>query len=750
MSDSARKVAINIRNPKKKVEEHASHAENHPSTPGHPQSHHKQEAVHPHVATKEHTPTPHTPPVHHEPVREAPRPAPKRKSLSSIISDIRDRSLSGVRKELDPQYLVRPAEQKPVVPEVVPVPAPTPDVPVVESVSMPVSAPVVPPVVPPASSVSPLPPAPAAPAAPAASPVAPVEAPRSFVVPKKPALLEGVNMNTCSVAYFCMEIALHNEMPTYAGGLGVLAGDMLKSCADLRVPVVGVTLLYRKGFFRQEIDESGWQHEMEEVWDPSRFLTLLPQEVTLTLEGRTVRVHAWLAKVQGVGGNIVPVLFLDTDVAGNSEEDRHITDRLYDNDQRWRLLQEAVLGIGGARMLEAVGATRLEKYHMNEGHAALLTLELYRRFAAFEEPIEEVRARAVFTTHTPVAAGHDRFEQGMVNRVLGTEYIPAQINNAVFEGGMLNMTRLGFSFSNHINGVAKKHGEVTRELFPGYRVESITNGVYARDWVSPPFAQLFDRYLPGWQADPHSLRYVLSIPLDAIAAAHAEAKRTLITYVNDHHHAQMRPEYFTIGFARRAASYKRAHMLFSDIDRLTRIARSSKGIQIIFAGKAHPADNEGKLVIQRVIESMRRLGTEIRCVYIEDYDMEIGKLLVSGVDLWLNTPTRPQEASGTSGMKAALNGVPQLSILDGWWLEGHIEHVTGWSIGIHPEQGPIDNPDANDTEDLYRKLEQVILPRFEHERDEWTRVMRQTIAINGSFFNSHRMVEQYVLGAYFI
>lgn len=746
MSDSARKVAINIRNPKKKVEEHEPHAVHHPHASSAVPPEEKHEPT-PAKTTHSHTPAPH----HQTPARAAhtSTPAKERKSLSKIISDIRDRSLSGMRKELDPQYRIHTEEVSVDTPKSTPEPEPEPEIGVTPSAVETAS--------PTPVASSPEAPQVVATPAPIAPPPAPVvdtpvvqETPRSFVVPKKPSLLEGVNMSACSVAYFCMEIALENEMPTYAGGLGVLAGDMLKSCADLRVPVVGVTLLYRKGFFRQEIDENGWQHEMEEVWDPSRFLTLLPQEITLSLEGRTVRVRAWLYKVKGVNGNIVPVLFLDTDVAGNSDEDRHITDRLYDSDQRWRLLQEAVLGIGGARILEAVGATRLEKYHMNEGHAALLTLELYRRFEHFDEPTEEVRARAVFTTHTPVAAGHDRFEQGMVNRILGVEYIPAQINNAVFEGGVLNMTRLGFNFSNHINGVAKKHGAVTRELFPGYRVESITNGVYARDWVSPAFARLFDRYLPGWQSDPHSLRYVLSIPLDAIAAAHAESKQTLINYVNDQHHAQMRPEYFTIGFARRAASYKRAHMLFSDIDRLTRIARNSKGIQIIFAGKAHPADNEGKLVIQRVVESMRKLGTEIRCVYIEDYDMEIGKLLVSGVDLWLNTPTRPQEASGTSGMKAALNGVPQLSILDGWWLEGHIEHVTGWSIGIHPERGSVENPDADDAEDMYAKLEQIIVPRFEHERDEWTRVMRQTIAINGSFFNSHRMVEQYVLGAYFI
>ena len=569
------------------------------------------------------------------------------------------------------------------------------------------------------------------------------------LIPRKPVLTEGIMMSSLSIAYLCMEIGLENSMPTYAGGLGILAGDMMKSCADLDVAVVGVSLLYHKGYFRQRFDDSGWQVEEEESWNPYEKLILLPKEVTIELEGRNVHIRAWLYKQKGVRGNINPVIFLDTDIEGNSEEDRHITDRLYSGDQRHRIKQEAVLGIGGTRMLTVLGATNLKKFHMNEGHSTLLTIELYRKFIDSEDAIENVREHTVFTTHTPVAAGHDVFPQDLVLSVLGVHYIPSAIDAMVFEGGVLNMTRLGLQFSSHINGVAKKHGEVTRELFPGYRIESITNGVYAREWTSAPFRRLFDKYLPGWQSDPFNLRYALSIPTEDIWEAHQEAKYRLIEHLNNNFNAEMNTDFFTIGFARRATAYKRANMLFSDIDRLIRIADKSKGIQIIYAGKAHPADRDSKLMIQHIIGTMRNIGYKIRCVYVPDYDMELAASLVSGVDLWLNTPTRPQEASGTSGMKAALNGIPQFSVLDGWWLEGHIEGVTGWSIGPHPEKGDRGDIDSEDIEDMYTKLEYIILPRFEGDRDQWVKMMRQSISINGSFFNTHRMVQQYVLESYF-
>ncbi|OGZ19737.1 MAG: alpha-glucan phosphorylase [Candidatus Lloydbacteria bacterium RIFOXYC12_FULL_46_25] len=556
-------------------------------------------------------------------------------------------------------------------------------------------------------------------------------------------------MSSLSVGYFCMEMGIENEMPTYAGGLGVLAGDMLASCADLDVAVIGVTLIHRKGYFKQRFDQSGWQFEEGEEWNPFEKLALLPHEVSISILGRSVRIRAWLYKMKGVKGNLNPVIFLDTDVEGNTDEDRHITDKLYAGDARHRLIQEAVLGIGGMRILEKIGATNIQKFHMNEGHSALLTIELYRMYGSCDEPVQEVRRRSVFTTHTPVAAGHDQFDEGLVNEVLGSSYIPNSIKQMVFEGGGLNMTRLGLNFSQYVNGVAKKHGEVTRQLFPGYQIESITNGVHAARWAAEPFARLYDKYLPGWRIDPYNLRYALSIPLEELWRTHEEAKGEMISYINQRYGVVMNKDVFTIGFARRATAYKRGNMLFSDIERLLRIAERSKGIQIIYAGKAHPNDNDGKLLIQQIIDNMRKVGHKITCVYVEDYDMEIAKRIVAGVDLWLNTPTRPQEASGTSGMKAALNGVPHFSVLDGWWLEGHIEGVTGWSIGPHPERAEMNNPDPEDIEDLYTKLEYVIIPRYENERDQWIKTMRQAISINGSFFNTHRMVEQYVLGAYF-
>ncbi|HSE34518.1 MAG TPA: alpha-glucan family phosphorylase, partial [Candidatus Paceibacterota bacterium] len=369
-------------------------------------------------------------------------------------------------------------------------------------------------------------------------------------------LIEGISMPSLSVAYFCMEIGLENDLPTYAGGLGVLAGDMLKSCADLEVSVIGISLLYRKGYFRQRIDQSGWQTEVAEEWNPYEKLVLLPEVVTIELEGRTVSIRAWLYKLKGIRGTITPVIFLDTDMEANAPDDRGITHSLYGGDVRYRLLQEAVLGIGGIRMLKALGAEKIEKFHMNEGHSALLTLELYRRYAECSEPIEEVRRRCVFTTHTPVSAGHDQFGRDLASHAIGT-YLPAEIDHVIFQNDVLNMTHLGFQMSRFINGVAKKHGEVTRDLFPGYQIESITNGVHATRWVSEPFKRLYDKYLPGWQADPYSLRYALSIPGEELWRTHEEAKRALATYVNERYNSGFDPDAFTIGFARRAAQYKR-------------------------------------------------------------------------------------------------------------------------------------------------------------------------------------------------
>lgn len=548
------------------------------------------------------------------------------------------------------------------------------------------------------------------------------------------------------IAYFSMEIGLKKEIPTYSGGLGVLAGDNLRSCADLELPVVGITLLYRKGFFSQVLDNDGNQVEREVEWNPKEFFEELPVKVSLKIEDRTVYVRAWHYKIKGVTGFENPCLFLDTNLEENSEYDRTITDKLYANDQYYRLAQEIVLGMGGVRILKALGFENIQKFHMNEGHSALLAIELAKSMGK-EASLEKIREKCVFTTHTPVAAGHDTFPKDLAMKMV-YEQVPGKFRNSIFYQGELNMTYLGLEFSGHINGVAKKHGEVSRQMFPGYDIEAITNGVHSGFWVSEPFRKLYDKYLKGWEYDPFSLRYVLTIPKEEVWSAHQEAKDKLICYVNDNYNARMDPYVFTIGFARRATTYKRPEFILSDIERLKKVAKSCKGIQIVFGGKAHPNDWEGKEIIKRIFQRIQEVTDSIKICYVEDYDIEIAKMLVSGVDLWLNTPRRPNEASGTSGMKTAHNGIPQFSILDGWWLEGHIENVTGWSIGNHPDSME-NKTDSDDINDMYNKLEYVILPKFYQERESWLDVMRHSIAINASFFNTHRMVQQYVLNAYY-
>ncbi|MGM5484746.1 MAG: alpha-glucan family phosphorylase [Nanobdellota archaeon] len=536
------------------------------------------------------------------------------------------------------------------------------------------------------------------------------------------------------VAYFSMEIGIESSIPTYSGGLGVLAGDMLRSASQMNMPLVGITLIYHKGYFRQKLDSNGTQQEKDNLWNPHIHLKKLPDQVKVNIEGREVKIGCWIYEGD------VPVIFLDTDIEGNSDYDRTITDKLYGFDDYYRLAQEIVLGIGGTKMVRKLGA-EVEKYHMNEGHSSLLGMELY------EGDLEKVRKKCVFTTHTPVPAGHDVFEKKMAEKMLGKK-IPPGIKNKVFNDKKMNMTHLGLMFSGHINGVAKKHTQISKEMFPGYNIESITNGVHSGFWTSPHFRRLFNKYIPNWEKDPNSLRSALSIPNEKIWDAHRKSKKDLINFVNKKHNAQMKENVFTIGFARRAATYKRGTLLLSRPEKLKEIARDTNGIQIIYSGKAHPHDEEGKKVIREIIGKSKELKDKIKICYVENYNIDIAKKMVAGVDIWLNTPLRPKEASGTSGMKAAHNGVPHFSVLDGWWIEGHIEDKTGWSIGEHPSKEP-KNDEERDIEDLYNKLEYVILPKYYKEKDEWINIMSHVIAINASFFNTHRMVQQYVQTAYF-
>ena len=552
------------------------------------------------------------------------------------------------------------------------------------------------------------------------------------------------------IAYFSMEIALRNEIPTYSGGLGVLAGDTLRSAADLDLPMVAVSLVSRAGYFRQEIDAHGRQVEHPAMWDPRDWARPLNAKIAVTIEGRAVWIGAWLYEHEGHLGGRQPVLLLDTDLDENLAEDREITHYLYGGDDVYRFKQEIVLGVGGARLLRALDFDILQ-YHMNEGHSALLGLELLRRheyppenLRPGESPYDLPRVRELcnFTTHTPVEAGHDRFSYELVQRVLDSTVDLATLKRLAGEDS-LNMTRLALNLSEYVNGVAKRHAEVSNRMFPGYRVHAITNGVHPFTWTSEPFSKLYDHYLPSWCHEPEQLvRADCCLPEAVIQEAHQQAKQALIERVRARTGTSLGPGLPILGFARRMTAYKRPDLLFTDLERLQAIARTHP-FQIVLAGKAHPRDEGGKRLIEHLHALMRQLEGVVPIAFLPDYDMDNARALVAGADVWLNTPLRPYEASGTSGMKAAFNGVPSLSVLDGWWVEGCIEGVTGWAIGDDI------GADDGDAAALYDKLEQVVLPLYyAGDPGGWARVMRGAISKSASYFNSSRMMRRYAAEAY--
>jgi len=551
------------------------------------------------------------------------------------------------------------------------------------------------------------------------------------------------------VAYFSMEVALAATIPTYSGGLGVLAGDTLRSAADLGVPMVGVTLLYRKGYFQQSLDSTGRQSEQPVKWSPADQLASLDPIATVTIEGRPVNLRCWRYDIVGVGGHVVPVYLLDASAATNSEFDRTLTDHLYGGDEHYRLCQELILGVGGVEMLSKLGHHDIETYHMNEGHSALLALRLVERRLAKQEnrfpstqDIAAIRRQCVFTTHTPVPAGHDEFSGNLVRQVLGLNRATLLFSTGFTGHDRLNMTHLALHHSNYVNGVAMKHGEVSRAMFPNYRVKALTNGVHAATWTAPSIQELFDREIPEWRHDNVYLRYAINVSLDSIRAAHRDAKVRLFQEVQAETGVPMDPDVFTVGFARRATGYKRAPLFMSDPKRIRAIVKKSGPLQVVYGGKAHPRDEGGKANIREIFEAADELKDAVKVVYVPNYDWRWGQLITGGVDLWLNTPIVTREASGTSGMKCALNGIPSLSTLDGWWIEGHVEGLTGWSIDAP------NGDEAEEVESLYSKLEDVILPLYYKDPDGFALVMRSAIALNGSFFNTQRMLLQYIFNAY--
>ncbi len=552
------------------------------------------------------------------------------------------------------------------------------------------------------------------------------------------------------IAYFSMEIAIRPEIRTYSGGLGILAGDTARSCADLELPIVFVTLISRAGYFKQQFDSNAWQVEQPDWWNPEQWCIPLDAMVAVQIERRAVWIRPWLYIHTCPHGHQIPILLLDTDLDQNGGEDRTLTHHLYGGDDSYRLKQEIVLGIGGIRLLRALGFD-LHTYHLNEGHAALLTLELLIRWrippddrVAGEPPydIAEVRERCVFTTHTPVDAGHDRFPYSLFERFL-PDYVELEALKHLAGADRLNMTRLAFNLSGYINGVARRHAETTRNMFPGYRVHAVTNGVHVGTWTHQAFASLYDQNFPRWQHEPEILVRALQLPEEQVWRCHQSAKRELVARVKQVTGLQLDVEKPILGFARRMTGYKRPLLLFSDIDRLVAIA-SRHPFQVVMAGKAHPHDIQGKEAIRRLHELALQLRGKLTCTFLPDYDMGLAKTLVSGADVWLNTPLPPLEASGTSGMKAALNGVLNLSVLDGWWIEACIEGVTGWSIGIDSEVAA----DDRHAVDLYDKLERVVLPLYYADKPRWQWMMNQAIGNIGYYFNSQRMMRRYATEAY--
>jgi starch phosphorylase len=545
------------------------------------------------------------------------------------------------------------------------------------------------------------------------------------------------------VAYLSMEIGINAEMPTYSGGLGVLAGDVIRSSADLRLPLVGLTLISKKGYLRQKITLDGRQLEYPEEWEPQKFLRLLPETVTVKIEGRNVKVGVWVYEQESLTGGTIPVLFLTTDVEGNTTEDRQITDYLYGDGDVYRLKQEIVLGIGGLRMLEAL-KINVKKYHMNEGHSSLLTLELLKNSAL---NADKVRNQCVFTTHTPVAAAFDKFPYDLLLATMEPE-VPPETLKKYGGSDRLNMTLLALNLSKYTNGVTKAHMEYSRKLFPGYHIQQITNGVHSYTWTCPCFRRLFDKYIPRWANEPELLVRVDTVPDEDLWNAHLSGKQTLLDFVHEASGVQMDVDVLTLGFARRATEYKRATMIFSDLEKLKEV-KSQGRIQLIFAGKAHPNDKAGKSLIKDIYQYIERLKGEIKIVYLENYNMDMATKLTSGVDVWLNTPLPPMEASGTSGMKAAHNGVVNFSVLDGWWLEGCVEGLTGWAIGPSPTQWLSEQETRKrEIADLYNKLEYLIIPKFYEQRDNWITMMKNSIGKVAYYFNTHRMMRRYATEAY--
>ena len=540
-----------------------------------------------------------------------------------------------------------------------------------------------------------------------------------------------------AVGYFTAEIGLWSELHTYSGGLGVLAGDHVKSAADAEIPLVGVTLLYRKGYGRQHLDKNGIQTETYRDLDPAQHLQDAGMDISLPLDGGELWAKVWRADITGVSGHVVPVYFLDTFHPKNSEKHLDLGLTLYGGDDWVRIRQEYLLGIGGLRLLDKLGH-EVDGLHLNEGHCTFALLEMLGKGWSREE----LAKRVLFTTHTPVPAGHDRFEWDAVEEVLG-DLLPSDAKQLVIdagdpeEGRRISMSHLAVALSGPVNAVSNLNAWVASSMFADQHIAPITNGVHHITWTSPMMGKLFDEQLPGWREDPTKLAHAGKIPTEELTEARGVARKVLRELVQTSTGVRLDKNRLTIGFARRFATYKRANLVFSDLERLREIGADK--IQFVFSGKAHPRDEGGKALIKSIFDSAKDLENEIPVAFLEDYSMATGLAMTGGVDIWLNNPIRPMEASGTSGMKAAMNGVPNCSILDGWWPEGCEHGVNGWAIGEADDE----RDDVRDAKNVLDVIENEVLPAWDEGDEKWCEIMRASIATSARFTGA-RMISDYL------
>jgi len=535
------------------------------------------------------------------------------------------------------------------------------------------------------------------------------------------------------VAYFSMEIALENKIKTYAGGLGVLAGDILRSAADRRFPMVGVTLFNRDGYFKQTIGKDGEQTIRP---DKSDFLLLkkLPATVVVDIGKEKIIVGVWRYLIKGENGFKIPVYFLDTDLPENTAVNRRLSGALYGGDEEYRLKQEIILGRGGIKILQTLGHNEIRKIHLNEGHGALAAVELFlnSQQRTAKEKLKEIRNKCVFTTHTPIPKAQDIFSFSYL--LSFQPDFPGQLAGLI-KNNEINLTQTGFYFSGFINAVSKAHQREARKIYQNNRIKAVTNGVDSLFWTVPEFKELYDKHIPGWRKDNLLLKNAKRISGNEIWAAHQKAKQRLVEHVNEHSEVKLELDVFTLAFARRFAVYKRPEFLFQNLSRLLALNKERK-LQLIYAGKAHPQDLEGQELVKRINRLAGELSQNIKLIFLKDYDLAQARLMTAGADLWLNNPLPPNEASGTSGMKAAHNGIPQISTLDGWWGEGYKKNKTGWLIKEKTKG------------DVYDLLEKEILPIYYGNPEKWRRLMISTISLNASYFNAQRTLKEYMRRAY--